>query len=548
MAAQPASMEAWLHGVRVHHAQALQQQPLPAASIGLQPLLSQMQALHQQPLPAADLGLQSLLSQTQMLQAHALQQHPRPAPADASLQSLLSQMQAQARHAHALHQPPPAAAAADPGLQSLLSQMQQHHARTMAQTPTPAARPDAQAPLAELQRHSAQAARPDAQAQLAELQRYHAQAACREPTGAGAPLESSVMGSLTGQGVRARPEQPRARQPCPSTPRAVAGDLARPSTSDQTGERPCAEAEGTSTRRRPVKPSRKTQREAVPRAQEPRRAAAAGGPEPARAEEQPLRPGAPPAPSPPSAELLAAAAAPAEREAPTANGVDVPPLPKGEALPAPPARGGLNLLEDGAWLAKELGMEPSAAEAEPKRPTVIIDLERLWGAAWEQLPEPTFGCGPQTHHFGVLFGQRAEGVLHLGQAEVCPDPFTFSPSVPPGGSGRSGASVLELVAALEAELQQALRRYLEETFAPWAACRESREGEPCAAWLICNDGDAYALPRPLLDFATATAALWRRTAVVADRAKSSRADAALEVIDLTGPQPERLLYDVGRVA
>jgi len=180
----------------------------------------------------------------------------------------------------------------------------------------------------------------------------------------------------------------------------------------------------------------------------------------------------------------------------------------------------------------------------------MVDPDCLQGVLWEDLPEPTFGCGPHTQHFGMLFGERVDGVLQVRQAEICPEAFVWEPTTTSGSTAHARVTTLGMTAALEAELHRSLQCFLQETFTPWASAREAREGRLCATLLVCNDGDAYALSRPLLEFAhTATndvAASWRRTAVVVDRAKCNRPDAALEVISLAGPEPERLLYDLGK--
>ncbi|CAE8621832.1 unnamed protein product [Polarella glacialis] len=104
------------------------------------------------------------------------------------------------------------------------------------------------------------------------------------------------------------------------------------------------------------------------------------------------------------------------------------------------------------------------------------------------------------------------------------------------------------LASMELDLGRAMHCFLSDTFVPWAASCQEISGETRAGWLVCNDGEGFALSEPLLDFVRAGAAdgdRWRSTVLVVDRAKSTAADVAMEVlaVDERSRCPRRVLFD-----
>lgn len=191
---------------------------------------------------------------------------------------------------------------------------------------------------------------------------------------------------------------------------------------------------------------------------------------------------------------------------------------------AAPELGGLSLCAaDAAWLAGALGL--TAAGREAARAEVALDLDALWPSLLAALPAPTWGTTPR-QHFGLVLPASPGSPPRLALAELCPDVFTW-----PACAAAEG-------------LSSALAAYIDGTLLPWAL---SRAG---AALLVCNDGDAYAIPAPLLRAAARRAAaepgasaLWNFVVVV-DAAKSSQEEPALEVFDVTGQPPRRVVFEI----
>eukprot|EP00927_Polykrikos_kofoidii_P069174 TRINITY_DN6455_c0_g1_i4.p1 TRINITY_DN6455_c0_g1~~TRINITY_DN6455_c0_g1_i4.p1 ORF type:complete len:898 (+),score=187.61 TRINITY_DN6455_c0_g1_i4:61-2694(+) len=187
---------------------------------------------------------------------------------------------------------------------------------------------------------------------------------------------------------------------------------------------------------------------------------------------------------------------------------------------------------------------PSPPPCLPTKLSVLLDAQKWWPAVWSGLPAPTYGLGAHTQHFGLLFGDRnTEGVLQLSGAELCPEPFVWDPyppsekpEVPDFGRGRTQETVAAIdtalrsthdeVSSLAVKLEESMHDYLKTTFGPWT------HGLPAAAWLVCNDGEAFALSKPLIE-----QAFWVK-------AKSTSAEPLVEVYRLGGPRPQRLIFDV----
>lgn len=218
-------------------------------------------------------------------------------------------------------------------------------------------------------------------------------------------------------------------------------------------------------------------------------------------------------------------------------------------------RGRLNMLTDGPWLAKELGLASAPAQgAGHEHLELLVDLPGLWRPVWASLPPSSFGCGPQEQRFGLAFAAPggaagADGPRRLVSAALCPEAFVWEPSAAVGPAPSGGLQAV--LDALHEDLNGKLRSFLSEKFAPWIDARlaeqDGSRGEP-AAVLVCNDGDAFALPPALLGFlgAEGGGAPWRSIALVADRSKSSASDAALEAFALRAAPagPRRVVFDV----
>eukprot|EP00747_Dinoflagellata_sp_TGD_P191626 gnl/TRDRNA2_/TRDRNA2_55257_c0_seq1.p1 gnl/TRDRNA2_/TRDRNA2_55257_c0~~gnl/TRDRNA2_/TRDRNA2_55257_c0_seq1.p1 ORF type:complete len:375 (-),score=90.69 gnl/TRDRNA2_/TRDRNA2_55257_c0_seq1:19-1143(-) len=211
------------------------------------------------------------------------------------------------------------------------------------------------------------------------------------------------------------------------------------------------------------------------------------------------------------------------------------------------ARGVLNLLEDASWLAKELAATEEAAGSggtkDPTEPAVVLDLRKLWTPLWSALPEPAFG----TQRFGMVYGWRdSAGLLHLDAAALCPEAFVWEP--------RSYSAVQNVAAAaveLQKEFEQCLRAFLAATFVSWAAEHKKLGEQAGIAWIVCNDGDAFSLAQPILEFGQTTVNSrddgWRGTVLVVDSTKSSAQDPAVEVVALDAcgdAAPKRLVFDI----
>merc|ERR1712228_653429 len=115
-----------------------------------------------------------------------------------------------------------------------------------------------------------------------------------------------------------------------------------------------------------------------------------------------------------------------------------------------------------------------------------------------------------------------------------------------------GESALSAIARLAERLEDNLQAYVTGCFLPWASAQaKDANGESFLAWLVCNDGDAFALSRPLLAIGSAhtetTNAVdeqWRSTVLVVDQAKSTPEAPALEILSLAGKEPKRLIFDI----
>eukprot|EP00931_Biecheleriopsis_adriatica_P023965 TRINITY_DN15028_c0_g1_i1.p1 TRINITY_DN15028_c0_g1~~TRINITY_DN15028_c0_g1_i1.p1 ORF type:complete len:496 (+),score=176.44 TRINITY_DN15028_c0_g1_i1:28-1515(+) len=202
-------------------------------------------------------------------------------------------------------------------------------------------------------------------------------------------------------------------------------------------------------------------------------------------------------------------------------------------------QGTLDLRRDGPWLARELGL--GASPQRGKVPEIILDVAAAWLPLDAQLPAAS-AKGLHTQHFAVLFGARSSGALHLRASALCPEAFIWKPP-----AQVSGSSLGERLAALESDLGLAQSRFLAETFAPWACEQQDVNGEPIAAWLVCNDGEAFSISRPLLEFGQVhkddASARWRSLLLVVDRAKSRKKEVAFEVMNLLDGG-SRVLFDV----
>lgn len=216
----------------------------------------------------------------------------------------------------------------------------------------------------------------------------------------------------------------------------------------------------------------------------------------------------------------------------------------------PPRQVGINILEDGAWLAEDLMIGSQGGRANSERPTVVLHLADLWGPLWAELPEPQFGCGQHTQYFGLIFGQAdKESTVRLQRAALCPESFVWE--VPAVATQSSDARLSRVSGILELtdHLCCSLREFLEAVFIPWALDQSNCQDDVPIAWLVCNDGESFALSQPLLDLGAMTqptlkTQCWRRLVVIVDRAKSSAVDAAAEIMAFGPAGPERVLFDV----
>lgn len=234
----------------------------------------------------------------------------------------------------------------------------------------------------------------------------------------------------------------------------------------------------------------------------------------------------------------------------------------------------LNLLEDGPWLAHEFGLllagGSSAPSAGSTAPSVLLDMG-VWKRLWSALPASTRGSGKYQRYFGLLYGSRETRVdgaasVRCSHLDLLDEVFTWEADAQLSTAGGKGvADLLALSAAMAEALDEHLEEFLRVRFEPWAAERRravpeaaasaasvAAQGAPqleAVAWLCCNDGDAFSLPAPLLDFGSKEAApgteSWRSMVAVVDRAKSTAADPSIELVHLAGEQaPQRLLFDI----
>jgi len=222
-------------------------------------------------------------------------------------------------------------------------------------------------------------------------------------------------------------------------------------------------------------------------------------------------------------------------------------VPPQSAVGQPTQNRRIDLLHDVTWVTKDSSKYPvcrekAASTAPREQPTILFSLQGIWTKVFAGLPAPECGCGQHTQFFGLLFGTRdVGGMLRLEEAELCPDPFVWNGSA----DLDSRRDLLSAMAANEEHLYQALRNFMSTRFGPWAASFQDRPG---VAWLVCNDGEAFAMSKALLEFGQLHQAEqpWRGIVAVADRAKSTQTDAALELLSLGSSQsePDRLVYDV----
>lgn len=207
---------------------------------------------------------------------------------------------------------------------------------------------------------------------------------------------------------------------------------------------------------------------------------------------------------------------------------------------------GLPLPDIGPWMATHLDFEVASAAAaqSSKALEVVLDVQAVWPKLRAELPPSKFGLGLMELRLGLFWGTGGDP-LKLDKVELCPQVFRWKPSsFISGGSTSSRKQAEEHLTTL---LEQQ-RHFLNETFVPWTNGAEVRTaGSQAVAWLVCNDGEAFALSEAMTHFGAAKAARgdrWRRTVVVLDRAKSSASDPALEVFDLGGETPRRRLFDM----
>merc|ERR1712238_169990 len=96
--------------------------------------------------------------------------------------------------------------------------------------------------------------------------------------------------------------------------------------------------------------------------------------------------------------------------------------------------------------------------------------------------------------------------------QLCPTVFSWEPSEESLGSVQQKTSataeaILALTTEVSAQLDSALATFLAETFKPWVTSQgQEASHEPPAAWLVVNDGEAFSLAQPLLDFGRSTSA------------------------------------------
>lgn len=299
-------------------------------------------------------------------------------PQVASMQAWLHQMRA--HHAQVEGQKP--RPAPDPQLELLLLQMKQRHAFIMGQPPVP----PVSMPVAGAHLHSP----------LAGMLQHDCYAVCNEP--------SSMTTSFQARGCAVPPAPMTSVEsgyPVPAV--AVAAHLEESEDLER--------AEGDLQRQRNELPKhlKKTRKEARASRKCGSAGAASGG-----------------SANTACASADAAALPPSDAAAPGEAGAPARQAPEVAVASGPGAGvlagdsgpsalgGGLNVMEDLAWLAEELGM--SAESKAPGVPAVLVDLAKFWTTLWADLPEPNFGCGPHTQHFGLLFGLRGDGgVLRLTQ-------------------------------------------------------------------------------------------------------------------------------------
>jgi len=224
------------------------------------------------------------------------------------------------------------------------------------------------------------------------------------------------------------------------------------------------------------------------------------------------------------------------------------------------AEGGkLSMFDDVAWLADYLGDAAVPAGGglvgEPGPPAIILSFPDFWTPVREAL-RAIAPSASHSQHFGVLFGEAGpegalEGALRVSSAELCPTAFVWEPSVLPAAQ-HVGTSVTSLVGRFASDLEVALDAFLSGTFRTWATRCAADRGSNCVAWLACNNGEAYSVSKPMVDFGhtpgegcgdAAPRVEWRSTLVVIDALKSSPEDVAMDAFSLRAAEPRRLVFD-----
>mmetsp|Transcript_19006 Transcript_19006/g.44336 ORF Transcript_19006/g.44336 Transcript_19006/m.44336 type:complete len:374 (-) Transcript_19006:13-1134(-) len=192
---------------------------------------------------------------------------------------------------------------------------------------------------------------------------------------------------------------------------------------------------------------------------------------------------------------------------------------------------------------------------------VVVDVKAVWLPLQQQLPPAAHGCAPFTLHVGLLFGSESEGdgPVQICSASLCPEHFVWQPDAPI--EDEDGSDPLALIDAMSDHLDSALKDFLAKSFLLWASAESAAQDVQVAAWFLCTDGEAFALPKSAIEFGCAGSAAvgtnvqaphcWRRTAVVIDRSKSRPEEPALEALRFRGSREEpsrgeaiRLLYDL----
>eukprot|EP00933_Yihiella_yeosuensis_P038763 TRINITY_DN32700_c0_g1_i2.p1 TRINITY_DN32700_c0_g1~~TRINITY_DN32700_c0_g1_i2.p1 ORF type:complete len:353 (+),score=73.57 TRINITY_DN32700_c0_g1_i2:36-1094(+) len=133
----------------------------------------------------------------------------------------------------------------------------------------------------------------------------------------------------------------------------------------------------------------------------------------------------------------------------------------------------LDILNDGMWLAKELGFMSSHSEEPLKTkrkpaPQLVFHVRKAWSPIFASLPQSEKGLGEYTQYLGLLFGHRVErGPLEIHAAQLCPQAFVWKPP-----TAMDGSDLQKRLKAIEENLGAAQRQFLKEVFIPWASSVE----------------------------------------------------------------------------